>query len=136
MRGMPSLGNAFIPTLGSDVELADKCFAALDKKVTSQPAATTQPSDIVVHERKNRQQWIVVECVEKQNVTETDYKQNRNLAENYLLNERRSEVLKYWFSNEQILARIDWKEAEVEQKPAEQQTEESDKTQEQENQES
>jgi hypothetical protein len=56
--------------------------------------------------------WAVIEGVEIIPVTQTDYAEQRPMAEMILTAEQQVEFLKNWFDPEQIRQRVGWKEVE------------------------
>ncbi len=99
---------ASVPGLGFDNELVKNIFTLAGK-------TTTQPVNVLVHEQKPQQRWLVVQLLEIQPVTQAEYDQQRTRALMTLRIQRQIEVLSNWFNPQQIRDRINWKDAE---KPA------------------
>ncbi|UCD27905.1 MAG: hypothetical protein JSV03_12475 [Planctomycetota bacterium] len=109
----PQLMDGYVPTIGGDAEFIKKCFALADDKT----ATTTQPAHFLVHQLQQRQQWIVVQWLEKIPPTQEEYDKNRSTATDHIRLQRQMELLKSWFSPEQIRARVEWKDPPPPQSP-------------------
>jgi hypothetical protein len=91
----------WVPGVGSGEDLMAVCFEL---------AAKSAPADRVKAQELPGRGWAVIEGVEIIPVTQTDYAEQRPMAEMVLAAEQQVEFLKSWFDPEQIRQRVGWKE--------------------------
>jgi hypothetical protein len=113
--GPPRLMPNWIPMLGMDEPLIDRCFAAVAE-------TDSRPSDIFVHEQPERGRWVVVQVFERVPVTREQFKRQREMAVSYNNLDLTIQFLSNWFDSKQIRERIGWKEKKPE--PADDETRE------------
>jgi len=87
--------------IGHDRDFVETCFSLGGQE-------TTRPARVAVHEQRPREQWLVVQWHQTFPVTRAEYDEQRSSAIPYYRLNRQMEVLKSWFDEEQIRARIGW----------------------------
>jgi len=92
------------PEMAGDAEFVDLCFSLAGQQ--------DRAARVAVHEQPMRNRWVVVEVREQVPLTAEEYEQQRPTAFAAVSMERRMDLLREWFSAEQIRRRADWKPVE------------------------
>ena len=89
------------PEMAGDAEFVDLCFSLADHEDRAARVAT--------YEQAMRNRWVVVEVRERVPLTTQEYEEQRPGAFAAVSMERRLDLLREWFSTEQIHSRAGWK---------------------------
>ena len=111
----PQRYEGFIPGVGMNPELSRLCFE-LGGRVTA-----TQPLPVDIHEERGQQRVHVVQWLKTIPVTHKEYEEQRERAMGYVSLQRQLDFLADWFEPEKIRARVQWKNPDGSDVPAEEQ---------------
>ncbi len=92
------------PEMAGDAGFVDLCFSLAGQQ--------DRAARVAVYEQPMRNRWVVVEVLEQVPLTSEEYEQQRPGAFAAVSMERRLDLLREWFSAEQIRRRADWKPVE------------------------
>jgi len=106
--GPPALMPNWVPVLGMDKLLFERCFEAADDD-------TPSSERIFAHAQGERGRWLVVQVRDLLPVTAEEFDQQRALAFHYTSTVLAVEFLSNWFDSEQIRTRIGWQDFKPEQ---------------------
>jgi len=101
--GPPSLMPNWIPMLGMDEALIDRCFAVA-------AGTATQPAGVFVHEQPRYGRWIVAQVLGLVPVTQEQFDRQRQVAYSYTSTDLGVRFLRTWFDSQQIRERIGWQD--------------------------
>jgi hypothetical protein len=98
----PMLTPPRVPDLPYNPDLINACFNLVAQKSEDRPEPT------LVYPLERTRQWLVVQLQAVEPVLEPDYESDRPMAAAYVRINRQLDVLRNWFSSEQIKQRVSW----------------------------